>query len=61
VALIIVDGVVDLPSTHERMPDTQREAFVCSEGYADAMSLLLHQRRGAWTFELDIRPYVENW
>ena len=61
VALIIIDGMVDLPSTRERMPDTPQEAFVSPEGYADAMSFLLNQRRGAWTFELDIRPHIENW
>jgi NAD(P)-dependent dehydrogenase (short-subunit alcohol dehydrogenase family) len=61
VAVVIVDGMVDLPSTRERMPETPQEAFVSPEGYADAMSFLLHQRRGAWTFELDIRPHVENW
>jgi NAD(P)-dependent dehydrogenase (short-subunit alcohol dehydrogenase family) len=61
VALIIIDGMVDLPSTRERMRDTPQEAFVSPEGFADAVSFLLHQRRGAWTFELDIRPHVENW
>ena len=61
VALIIVDGMVDLPSTRARMPDTPVEAFVSPEGYADAVSFLLNQRRSAWTFELDIRPHVENW
>jgi len=61
VALIIIDGMVDLPSTRERMPDTPQEAFVSPEGYADAVSFLLQQRRGAWTFELDIRPHVEDW
>ena len=57
----IIDGMVDLPRTRERMPDTPQEAFVSPEGFADAVSFLLHQRRGAWTFELDIRPHVENW
>lgn len=61
VALIIVDGIVDAPKTRERMPDTPQEAFVCPEGYADAISFLLNQRRGAWSFELDIRPHVEDW
>lgn len=61
VALIIINGMVDLPSTRERMPETPQEAFVSPEGFADAVSFLLHQRRGAWTFELDIRPHVENW
>lgn len=61
VALIIVDGMVDLPSTRARMPDTPEEAFVSPEGYADTVSFLLNQRRAAWTFELDIRPHVESW
>jgi NAD(P)-dependent dehydrogenase (short-subunit alcohol dehydrogenase family) len=61
VALIIVDGMVDLPSTRARLPDMPEEAFLSPAGYADAMSFLLHQRRGAWTFELDIRPHLEDW
>lgn len=61
VALIIVDGMVDLPSTRARMPDTPDEAFVSPDGFADAVSFLLGQRRGAWTFELDLRPHIENW
>lgn len=61
VAVIIVDGMVDLPSTRAQMPDMPQEAFVSPEGFADAVSFLLHQRRGAWTFELDVRPHVENW
>ncbi|MEL6177421.1 MAG: SDR family NAD(P)-dependent oxidoreductase [Myxococcota bacterium] len=61
VALIIVDGMVDLPSSRERMSDVPEEAFLSPEGYADAMAFLIHQRRSAWTFELDIRPHVEKW
>ena len=45
VALIIVDGIVDEPKTRERMPDTPPEAFVCPEGYADAISFLLRRKR----------------
>lgn len=61
VALIIVDGMVDLPSTRERMPNRPQEAFLSPEGYADAVAFLLQQRRDAWTFELDLRPHVEDW
>jgi NADP-dependent 3-hydroxy acid dehydrogenase YdfG len=61
VALIIVDGMVDLPSTRERMPDAPQEAFISPEGFADTVSFLLQQQRSAWTFELDIRPHVEEW
>ncbi len=61
VALVIVDGMVDLPSTRERMPDRDAATFVSPEGYAHAVSFLVGQPRGAWTFELDIRPHLESW
>lgn len=61
VALIIIDGMVDLPSTRARLPDRPAESFLSPEGYADAVAFLLNQRRGAWTFELDLRPHVEDW
>ena len=61
VALIIVDGMVDLPKTRERMPDRDPASFVSPDGYAEAVSFLVRQPRGAWTFELDIRPHLEDW
>lgn len=61
VALIIVDGMVDLPRTRERMPDKGDEVFVSPDGFADAALFLCNQSRRAWTFELDVRPHVESW
>jgi len=61
VALVIVDGMVDLPSTRERMPDRADETFLSPDGFADTVSFLLGQARSAWTFELDLRPHVEAW
>lgn len=61
VALIIVDGMVDLPSTRERMPEKPDDFFVSPEGYADVARFLCEQRRGAWTFQLEVRPSVESW
>jgi len=61
VALLLVDGMVDLPSTRQRQPDRPDEDFVSPEGYAHAVSFLVAQPRGAWTFEVDIRPHVESW
>lgn len=61
VALIIVDGMVDLPKTRERMPDRAAETFLSPDGFADTVSFLLRQPRAAWTFELDLRPHVEDW
>lgn len=61
VALIIVDGMVDLPKTRERMPDRDPATFLSPDGYAHAVSFLVSQPRSAWTFELDLRPHLESW
>lgn len=61
IALVIVDGVVDLPNTRARMPDRSAETFLSPAGFADAVAFLLRQSRAAWTFELDLRPHVEPW
>lgn len=61
VALVIVDGMVDLPTTRARMPQKADESFLSPSGFADTVSFLLRQSRAAWTFELDLRPHVEAW
>lgn len=61
VAYIIVDGQVGAPAMLARSPDRNPEEFVDPEGFADAVAFLIGQRRGAWTFELDIRPHLEAW
>lgn len=61
VALIVVDGVVDLPRTRERMKDEPDEFFVQPSGVADLASALVRQDRSAWTFEAEVRPFGEAW
>jgi NADP-dependent 3-hydroxy acid dehydrogenase YdfG len=61
VALMILDGVVDLARTRERMPDKPDEFFLKPEQIAEAAHFLTHQDRSAWTFELDLRPFGERW
>lgn len=61
VALIVVDGVVDLPSTRQRMTDKPDAFFVSPDAVADAAAFLCRQDRRGWTFELEVRPHGENW
>lgn len=61
VALIVVDGVVDLPRTRELMKDKHDDFFVQPEGVADVASFLVRQDRSAWSFETEVRPYGETW
>ncbi len=61
VALIIVDGMVDLPSTRERMPEKPDDFFVGPAETAQIALNLARQPRRAWSFEVEARPSIENW
>ena len=61
VALIIIDGMVDLPASRQRFADRPDAAWVSPDGYADVLLFLAKQDRRAWTFELEVRPHVESW
>lgn len=61
VSLVILDGVVDNPRTREMLPDRPDERFLSPDDIAESVHFLAHQPRSAWTFELDLRPYTEEW
>ena len=61
VAFLVLDGVVDISSTMQRMAEKSPDFFLSAAGVADAGFALSQQDRQAWTFELDLRPFGENW
>ena len=61
VANVLIDGVVDLPRTREAMAGKPDDFFVQPAAVADAIWNLCQQDPSAWTFELDIRPFGEQW
>ena len=61
VSLIVVDGVVDLPQTRERLPDKQDDFFLDPNDIAETAFWLSSQPRSAWSFEVEARPFGENW
>jgi NAD(P)-dependent dehydrogenase (short-subunit alcohol dehydrogenase family) len=61
VAILIVDGVVDLPRTRQRMPDKPDAFFVRPADVAETALFLTKQPRSAWTFEVEARPFGEAW
>jgi NAD(P)-dependent dehydrogenase (short-subunit alcohol dehydrogenase family) len=61
VALIVVDAVVDLPGTRRSMPDKPDTFFLKPDDMAATAVWLSKQPRSAWTFEVDVRPFGENW
>ena len=46
-----------LPRTLQRGPD----AILAPDDIAEAYWQLHRQKRSAWTFEMDLRPWRENW
>jgi NAD(P)-dependent dehydrogenase (short-subunit alcohol dehydrogenase family) len=69
VAHLVVDGGVDSPAIHARRraandgkdPNIAPDALMNLDSIASAYWTLSQQTRDAWTFELDIRPFVERW
>ncbi|WP_211194667.1 SDR family NAD(P)-dependent oxidoreductase [Pyxidicoccus fallax] len=61
VALIVVDGVVDIPTTRKVMPDTPDSFFIKPSGVAEIAFQLTCQERSAWSFEVEARPFRESW
>jgi len=61
VSYVVLDGIIDLETTRARMPDKPDTDYLTAARVADAVFILATQDRQAWTFELDLRPFGENW
>ena len=61
VALIVIDAVVDLPRTRQNMPDKPDDFFLEPDDMASTAVWLAKQPRSAWSFEVYVRPFGENW
>jgi NAD(P)-dependent dehydrogenase (short-subunit alcohol dehydrogenase family) len=61
VSVVIVDGVVDLETTRQRMPDKPDAFFIQPDDVAETVYVLTQQRPSAWTFEIEARPFGETW
>lgn len=61
VAVVIVDGVVDLPRTRERMPDKPDSFFIRPDDVAETILSVVRQPRSTWSFEVEARPFGERW
>ncbi|WP_343665953.1 SDR family oxidoreductase [Paraburkholderia tropica] len=65
VAQIIVDGAIDTEFIRENFPERyklkERDGILNPDHIADAYWMLHQQPRDAWTHELDLRPWLEEW
>ena len=61
VSLIIIDGVIDLERTRQRMPGKPDSFFLQAADIAETVWQTTQQNRSAWSFEVEARPYQETW
>ena len=61
VSFILIDGGIDMPFARELLPDKPDEFFIKTSAIADTIFSIVHQDRSGWTFELDLRPFGEEW
>jgi len=65
VAHTIIDGAIDTEWIRENFPQAyalkDQDGILSPDAIADAYWNLHVQHRSAWTHELDLRPWTENW
>lgn len=61
VSYLVIDGVIDIPSTRRAMADQPDEFFMSPDAIADTAFAVTRQDPSAWSFELDLRPFGEKW
>jgi NADP-dependent 3-hydroxy acid dehydrogenase YdfG len=61
VAYINVDGAIDMPAIRERFPQLKDEQMLRPSAIAETFWHLAHQDRSAWSHDVDVRPFKENW
>lgn len=61
VAYVIIDAVIDLEWTRKIRPDEPDDYFIKPDHIADEIYRLAHQPKGAWSFNVEVRPFGEAW
>jgi NAD(P)-dependent dehydrogenase (short-subunit alcohol dehydrogenase family) len=65
VAHVVVDGAIDTEFIRSNFPERyalkETDGILDPEHIAENYWYLHRQPRDAWTFELDVRPYMERW
>ena len=65
VAHVVVDGAIDTAFIRDSFPERyalkDQDGILDPQHIADSYWFLHSQPRDAWTFELDLRPWMERW
>lgn len=61
VAYMVIDAVIDVPWTRKLRPDAPDDFFIQPADIAEEIWHLVHQSKSAWSFNVEVRPFRENW
>ena len=61
VAYIVIDAVIDLAWTRKMLPDKPDDFFIQPSAIADTAYHVAHQDRSGWSFNVEVRPFGEEW
>jgi NAD(P)-dependent dehydrogenase (short-subunit alcohol dehydrogenase family) len=61
VAYVLIDAVIDLEWTRAMHPNASDDFFIKPAEIADEIWHVVHQPRGAWSFNVELRPFKEVW
>lgn len=62
VAYVLIDAAIDTPRTRPIIAADKPDEFFCKPtAIAEEIFHVAHQDRSAWSFDVEIRPFGENW
>jgi NAD(P)-dependent dehydrogenase (short-subunit alcohol dehydrogenase family) len=61
VAYCVIDAVIDVPWTRASFSDKPDDFFIKPAAIAETVWQVAHQDRSAWSFDVELRPFGENW
>ena len=61
VAYVVIDAVIDLEWTRRMFAGQPDEFFIQPAAIADEVWHVAQQDRSAWSFNVEVRPFVEKW
>ncbi len=61
VAYVVIDAVIDVPWTRARFAGKPDGFFAQPAAIAESVWQIAHQDRSAWSFDVELRPFGEEW
>lgn len=61
VSYVLIDAVIDLEWTRAARPDAPDDFFIHPADIASEVWHVTHQPKGAWSFNVEVRPFKEVW